>query len=76
MLRHKVRGQAKMTDNWQKHVYNKCSAFIGEDFKYEENEVSISLNQREAYVVMKALEVQEKVENPMMIVEEEKDDRD
>ncbi len=45
-------------DNWQKHVFNKLSAFIDEDFKYEEEEVTITLNQREAYVVMKALEDQ------------------
>lgn len=50
-------------DNWQKHVFNKCSAFIGEDFEYSENEVEITLNQREAYIVMKALEDQQKYLN-------------
>ena len=31
-----------------------------------EGEVTISLNQREAYVVMKALESQENLENPRL----------
>ena len=45
-------------DNWQSHIYKKVSAFTG--FEYEENETTISLNQREAYIVMKALEDQQK----------------
>jgi len=53
-------------DNWQKHVFDKCSAFIGEDFEYNENEVTIILNQREAYVVLKALEDQQKYLNPLV----------
>ena len=60
-------------DNWQKHVSDKCSAFIDEDFEYEENEVTISLNQREAYVVLKALEDQQKYRNPALLVEPDSD---
>lgn len=43
-------------DKWQEHVLGKCRAFLKEGILYEEKEVQISLNQREAYVVMKALE--------------------
>ena len=53
-------------DNWQKHVFDKCSAFTGEDFEYDENEVTISLNQREAYIVMSALRDQEKFCKPIL----------
>lgn len=56
-------------DNWQKHVFDKCSTFVGADFKYEGHETTISLNQREAYIVKKALEDQEKYLNPMIKVE-------
>ena len=55
-------------DNWQSHVYSKMSAFIDEKFVYTENEVNISLNQREAYVVLKALEDQQKYLNPTMSI--------
>lgn len=58
-------------DQWQKHVADKCSAFVGEDFKYVKGEMTISLNQREAYVVMKALEAMEKQENPLREVSNE-----
>jgi hypothetical protein len=56
-------------DNWQKHVFDKCSAFVSEEFAYVENEVTISLNQRETYIVMKALEDQQKYLNPTIQVE-------
>lgn len=49
-------------NNWQKHVFDKCSAFVDEDFEYDENEVTISLNQREAYVVLLALADQQKLQ--------------
>lgn len=52
-------------DNWQKHVFDKCLAFTGEDFEFEEKEVTISLNSREAYIVLKALEDQQRYLNPM-----------
>ena len=47
-------------DKWQGHVYDKVSAFTESEFEYSENEVTISLNQREAYVVLKALEYQQR----------------
>ncbi len=56
-------------DNWQIHIRNKCSAFLGTEFEYEKNEVTISLNQREAYVVMKALEDQQRYLNLQLVVE-------
>ena len=56
-------------DNWQIHIRNKCSAFLGTEFEYEKNEVTISLNQREAYVVMRALEDQQKYLNPVLTIE-------
>jgi len=55
-------------DNWQKHVHDKCSAFVGEDFEYAENETTISLNQREAYIVKRALEDQQRYLNPLLDV--------
>ena len=55
-------------DNWQKHVFDKCQTFLGTDFEYEEHEVQITLNQREAYIVMKALEDQQL--NPLIEVKE------
>lgn len=50
-------------DNWQKHVAEKMECFAGQEFEYNENEVTVSLNQREAYVVMKALEDQHRYLN-------------
>ena len=58
-------------DSWQKHVYNDCSAFVGEKFEHIENEPTISLSKREAYVVMKALEDQQKYLNPLLEVPNE-----
>ena len=52
-------------DKWQKHVYNKVLAFVDANFEYTENEVTISMNRREAYIVMKALQAAEKVESPL-----------
>ena len=57
-------------DNWKKHVYDKCSVFVKEEFKYEENEVTISLNSKEAYIVLKALEDQQMLRNPILEVPE------
>lgn len=54
-------------DEWQKHVHDKVSAFVDTDFVYTENEVTLSMNQREAYVVLKALEAQDKSENPLLV---------
>ena len=63
-------------DNWQKHVKEKCACFVGTEFEYSEHETTISLNQREAYVAMKALEDQEQYLkdrelrlNPCIVVE-------
>ena len=55
-------------DNWQKHVSDKVKTFIDADFEYEENETTISLNQREAYIVLKALEDQQKYLNPLLTI--------
>ena len=55
-------------DNWQKHVFDKCQTFLDNDFEYEEHEVQITLNQREAYIVMKALE--DRQLNPVIEVKE------
>lgn len=57
-------------DNWQKHTFNKLAAFVDQEFEYDENEAHISLNQREAYVVLKALEDQQKYLNPALLVPE------
>jgi len=56
-------------DKWQSHVFDKVSAFVDQDFEYSENEVHISLNQREAYVVLKLLEAHEKAEAPLVALE-------
>ncbi len=66
----RLKARREEMDNWQKHVADKVYAFIDADFKYEENETHISLNQREAYVVLKALEDQQKYLNPLLVVEE------
>ncbi len=47
-------------DNWQEHVLDKVSAFVNANFEYKEGELNMSLNEREAYVVLKALEDQRK----------------
>lgn len=52
-------------DNWQKHVFDRCSEFLGEDCDYSGTE-KLTLNQREAYVVLKALEDQQKYLNPLL----------
>ena len=56
-------------DNWQKHVADKCRVFVGAEFEYDEHETTISLNRREAYVVMKALEDQQRLLNPVLVVD-------
>ena len=53
-------------DNWQKHVFDKCAALVDEDFKYEEKETTISVNSKEAYIIMKALEDQQKFHSPIL----------
>ena len=57
-------------NNWQNHVADKMSAFIGEDFEYAENEVRMDINQREAYVILKALEFQELHSRPLLVMED------
>lgn len=57
-------------DVWQKHVYTKVSAFADSKFEYTDGpEVHIEINQREAYVVLKALEDQQRYLNPSVRVE-------
>ncbi len=55
----------------QKHIYNDCRAFVGEKFEHHKDEVTISISQREAYVIMKALEDQQRLLNPLLFVDEE-----
>ncbi len=57
-------------DNWQKHVYNDCRAFVDQRFEHSEREPTISLGQREVYIVMKALEDQQRLLNPPLVVTE------
>ncbi len=57
-------------DTWQKHVYDDCVALVGEEFEHEEHEPSISLGRREAYIVMKALEDQQKYLNPLIEIKQ------
>ncbi len=54
-------------DIWQEHVYKDCVTFVGSEFKHSENAVTISLDQREAYIVMKALEDQQRYLNPLQL---------
>ena len=56
-------------DKWQEHVYKDCIAFVNEEFEHQENETTISLGQREAYIVMRALEDQQKYLNPVLTIE-------
>ncbi len=49
----------------QKHIYNDCKTFVGEEFEHQENEPTISIGLREAYVIMKAFEDQQKYLNPL-----------
>ncbi len=62
-------------DVWQEHVYKDCAAFVGEKFNHLENEPTISLGQREAYIVMKALEDQQRYLNPMITIPETADEK-
>lgn len=55
-------------DLWQKHVYNDCKALVGEKFEHQEHEPTISLGQREAYIVIKALEDQQRLLNPLIAI--------
>lgn len=57
-------------DTIQKHVYDDCSAFVGERFEHYEHETHISISQREAYVIMKAFEDQQRYLNPVMVIKE------
>ena len=61
-------------DVWQNHVYDVCKGFVGEDFEHEENEATMSINQREAYIIMKALEDQQKYLNPQIIIKEKENE--
>ena len=57
-------------DTIQKHIYDDCKTFVGEEFEHSENEPTISIGLREAYVIMKALEDQQRLLNPLVTVEE------
>lgn len=61
-------------DMIQSHVYSDCKAFIGNEFKHEEFEITISIGLREAYVIMKALEDQQRYLHPRMAVPESSTD--
>lgn len=54
----------------QNHIYNDCKAFVDEKFEHCENEPTISLGLREAYVIIKALEDQQRYLNPPLVVSE------
>lgn len=60
-------------DVWQEHVYKDCKAFVGAEFEHTEHAPTISLEKREAYIVMKALEDQQKYLNPILCVEPDKE---
>jgi len=64
-----------MMDDWQKSLHERLVEFIGDtgEFTESKNPISLSINIKEAYVLIKALEAQEKFENPMMIVEKKDD---
>lgn len=48
-------------DNWQKQLFDKCSVFIDSRSCHDlSNSDTISLNVKEAYIVKKALEDQER----------------
>ena len=57
-------------DTIQNHIYNDCRVFVDEKFEHHENEATISICQREAYVIMKALEDQQKYLHPLKVVPE------
>ena len=57
-------------DKWQEHIYKDCVALVGEEFEHIEHEVTISLGKREAYIVMKALEDQQRYLNPLQETKE------
>ena len=58
-------------DDWQKYLYMKLRDFVG---KVPETvigeEVQIKINRKEAYVLMKALEDQQRHLNPLMKIPE------
>lgn len=58
-------------DNWQKWVYKMLKHFVDDDIQMTDggrDGRTIGINRREAYICMKALEAQEKAENPLLKV--------
>ncbi|KKK86065.1 hypothetical protein LCGC14_2766940 [marine sediment metagenome] len=53
-------------DTIQKHIHDDCKVFVGEVFEHQEHEPTISIGLREAYVIMKALEDQQRYLNPLV----------
>ena len=59
----------QIMDEWQKKVYEKCKGLIGsESPETKSASISISLTTSETYVVMKALEDQQRYLNPLLEV--------
>ncbi len=62
-------------DSRQRKLAEKLKLFVDDDPKVSENPVTIGINNFEAYLALKALEAQEKYENPMLIVPKDIDGR-
>ncbi len=57
-------------DNWQKHIYDDCTAFVGEEFEHRPDDVTLGISKREAYVIIKALEDQQRYLHPILRVQD------
>lgn len=57
-------------DEWQKHLYEKCAELVVKQ-GMSKTSTSISICEKEAYVIMKALEDQQRYTHPMLEIPSE-----
>ncbi len=55
-------------DSWQKNIGDKLSVFLDIKSIDGPEEVRIDINQKEAYVLLKALEDQQRYLNPLLVL--------
>ena len=57
-------------DTWQKYCYKKLVDFVGTNPEtVVGEEVKMGFNRKEAYIFLKALEAQEKFDNPLIRID-------
>ena len=55
-------------DSWQKNLHDRLKCFVGTTPSEHTEKECFAINKKEGYVFMKALEAQEKYENPPIII--------